>query len=70
MSALGIHRLGVEGFSDAKWVLLDYGDVIVHLFDKETRTFYDLELLWGDAPKVKWQAKEVLFHTQQNKPLA
>lgn len=64
MSALGIHRLGVEGFNDAKWILLDYGEVIAHLFDKETRTFYDLELLWGDAPKIKWQAKKLLFHSQ------
>lgn len=64
MAALSIHRLGIEGFNEAKWILLDYGgDVIVHLFDKETRTFYDLELLWGDAPKVKWQSKELLFHT-------
>ena len=64
MSALGIHRLGIEGFNEAKWILLDYGDVIVHLFDKETRIFYDLELLWGDAPKVKWHTKELIFHTQ------
>lgn len=64
LTALGIHRLGIEGLNDAKWILLDYGDVIVHLFDKETRTFYDLELLWGDAPKVKWQSKDLLFKTQ------
>ncbi|MGR3310424.1 MAG: ribosome silencing factor [Candidatus Brocadiales bacterium] len=61
LTALGIHRLGIEGLNDAKWVLLDYGEVIVHLFDKETRMFYDLELLWGDAPKVKWQSKKLLF---------
>lgn len=64
MSALGVHRLGIEGFNDARWILLDYGDVIVHLFDKETRSFYDLELLWGDAPKVKWQSKKILFQAQ------
>ncbi len=64
LAALGIRRLGIEGLNDAKWVLLDYGEVIVHLFDKETRMFYDLELLWGDAPQVKWQSKELLFNTK------
>ena len=41
-----------EGVEDATWVLLDYGDVIVHVFDGETRAYYDLERLWGDAPRV------------------
>ena len=46
--------LGVEGMEDASWILLDYCDVIVHLLDEELRAFYDLELLWGDAPRVEW----------------
>jgi ribosome-associated protein len=41
-----------EGWEDARWVLLDYGDVVVHVFRKEEREFYDLERLWGDAPKL------------------
>jgi ribosome-associated protein len=49
-----IKKYGIEGYQEAKWILIDYGDVIVHLFDKETRSYYDLELLWGDAPRVKW----------------
>lgn len=40
-----------EGYSDAMWVLLDYGPVIAHIFYSDTRKFYDLENLWGDAPK-------------------
>lgn len=40
-----------EGLQEAMWVLLDYGDVIVHIFYHETRQFYDLENLWGDAPR-------------------
>ena len=40
-----------EGYAEATWALLDYGDVIVHVFYYETRKFYDLENLWGDAPK-------------------
>ena len=43
----------VEGYSSAEWILLDYGDFIVHLFDKEAREFYDLERLWRDARKVE-----------------
>ena len=42
----------VEGLAAATWVLLDFGDVIVHVFDGEARAFYDLERLWGDAPRV------------------
>ena len=43
----------IEGYSTAEWVLLDYGDFVVHLFDKEARDFYDLERLWRDARRVE-----------------
>lgn len=43
----------VEGYSAAEWVLLDYGDFIVHVFEKKAREFYDLERLWRDARKVE-----------------
>lgn len=51
----GIHGVGIEGYSDGRWILMDYGDVVIHLFDREIRHFYDLELLWGDAPKLLWK---------------
>lgn len=56
---LNIKWLGTEGYRDARWILLDYGGVLIHLFDKDARTFYDLELLWGDAPRVSWQGKQL-----------
>jgi ribosome-associated protein len=45
----------VEGLDDAMWVLMDYGDVIVHVFYSETRDYYDLDRLWSDAPAVDWE---------------
>ena len=44
----------VEGLDDASWVLMDFGDVIVHVFLSETRAFYDLDRLWSDAPVEDW----------------
>jgi len=43
----------VEGLPDAHWVLMDYGDLVVHIFDEETRQYYELEKLWGDAKKIE-----------------
>ncbi|MEO0136800.1 MAG: ribosome silencing factor [candidate division WOR-3 bacterium] len=43
----------IEGLEGGGWILLDYIDVIVHLFSKEAREFYGLERLWGDAPRIK-----------------
>ena len=51
----GIGPLRVEGLGDSQWVLLDYGDLVVHVFLDETREFYDLERLWSDAPRVAWE---------------
>jgi ribosome-associated protein len=44
----------VAGEDSAQWVLLDFVDVVVHLFDQEHRHYYDLELIWGDAPRLDW----------------
>jgi len=48
----------LEGLSDASWVLMDYGDTVVHVFLTETRAFYGLERLWADAARVPWQGVE------------
>jgi len=49
---LGDRRLGLEGYQESHWVILDYGDVVVHLFDENARQFYDLEGLWGGAVRI------------------
>ncbi len=46
----GIDVTRLEGFDDARWILIDLGDVIVHVFHHEERSYYNLERLWGDAP--------------------
>lgn len=53
--ACGPRPLRVEGLDDARWVLLDYGDFVVHVFQEEVRRYYDLERLWSDAPRVEWE---------------
>ena len=49
----GIRPLGVEGRGAARWVLLDYGDFVVHIFDEKARRFYDLERLWRESKRVE-----------------
>jgi ribosome-associated protein len=44
--------LGVEGYEDGRWILIDAGDVIVHVFVREAREHYDLDRLWADAPRI------------------
>jgi ribosome-associated protein len=53
---LGDRRLGREGYEQSRWILQDYGDVVIHLFDAETRAYYALEDLWADAPRVAFDA--------------
>ncbi|MBM4389570.1 MAG: ribosome silencing factor [Deltaproteobacteria bacterium] len=52
LRASGRRLVGVEGLDACRWVLLDFGEVIVHVFDEAMRGFYDLESLWGDARRV------------------
>jgi ribosome-associated protein len=54
---LGDERMGIEGYSESRWILLDYGSVVIHLFDAETRNFYALEDLWSTSERVPlpWQ---------------
>jgi len=49
----GIKPLGLDGIKEGRWALLDFGDVVVHVFHQPVREFYDLESLWSDAPRVE-----------------
>lgn len=52
----GLHPLGIEGKREGRWILLDYGDVVIHIFYHPIREFYELERLWSDAQKVELPA--------------
>lgn len=52
----GSKRLGIEGGDGGGWILHDYGDIVLHVFNQEARAHYDLEHLWADAPRVDWKA--------------
>lgn len=58
LRAMGVKPVRREGEAEAGWWLLDYVDVVVHVFGEEERAYYDLERLWSDAPIVRWQASD------------
>jgi len=51
----GLKPLGVEGMHEGHWVLMDYGDIILHIFYEPVRYLYDLESLWADATRLDWE---------------
>ena len=52
LAKTGVHPSHIEGLTDSSWVLMDYGDVVVHIFDEQTRLHYALDKLWGEAARV------------------
>jgi ribosome-associated protein len=58
MRESGIRPIGVEGRGHARWVLIDYGDVVVHIFEDDTRQYYELEKFWLDAPRIAPNAED------------
>lgn len=58
MKKIGERKLGLEGSEEGRWILIDYGDFVVHLFSPEDRAYYALEDIWGDAPRLEWGGEE------------
>ncbi len=54
----GDEKRGIEGYNESRWIVLDYGDVVVQLFDSDSRDYWDLEHLWGDAKRVELPAND------------
>ncbi len=52
---LGDKRMGIEGYRESSWILLDYGTIVIHLFEESTREYYSIEKLWGEAKHVPWE---------------
>ena len=52
---LNDERMGIEGYSESRWIVLDYGTVVIHLFDQETREYFAIEDMWAEAPRVAWE---------------
>ena len=55
---IGEKPFGISGYDAGTWILVDFIDVVLHVFAKPHREYYDLELLWGDAPRLEWQRSE------------
>lgn len=58
LHAEGDTRMGIEGYEASKWVVQDYGDILVHVFDPDTRQYYNLEELWADAKRIDWERED------------
>ena len=59
LALLGYRPVSTEGYQSANWILMDYGDFVIHVFSEDARAFYDLERLWGMAPTVEVPAEAV-----------
>ena len=65
LKGLKIKTIGVEGVKQGEWALLDYGEVIIHVFESEKKSFYDIEGLWADAPRIDLAEFEEAFELQE-----
>jgi len=62
LAGKGIRPSHIEGGAEATWLLMDYTDVVVHIFDEAARSYYSLDRLWGDAPRVPLCPKAPALH--------
>ncbi len=58
LAGSGVRPINIHGVDEGRWVLGDFGDVIVHVFRDDARSYYDLETLWEDAPRIDWEAHD------------
>jgi ribosome-associated protein len=65
LKGLGIKAFGMEGVKEGDWALLDYGDIIIHIFGSQEKEFYDLEGLWADAPRIDLSEYERTYGENQ-----
>ena len=65
LKGLKIKTIGVEGVKQGEWALLDYGEVIIHVFESEKKSFYDIEGLWADAPRIDLSEFKEAFELQE-----
>jgi len=61
LTELDVEILGVEGSGESGWILIDAVDVVIHLFTAQTRSLYDLEMLWGTCPPLDWASQKPLI---------
>jgi ribosome-associated protein len=66
LQEMGDQRLGTEGYGESRWILLDYGDIVFHLFDDETRRYYALEDLWAQAKRVPFESRSSTPESRQS----
>ncbi len=59
LKSAGLKAIGIDGVREGRWALLDYGDVVIHVFHQPVREFYDLESHWADAPRVELDPEEL-----------
>lgn len=69
MNQRGISPLAIEGLNTTGWVVIDYGDVVAHIFTDESRRYYNLERLWGDGRPVQWRRKDARRSVESQKKL-
>ena len=61
LKKIKIKTIGAEGIKNSEWALLDYGDAVIHIFESRAKSFFDLEGLWADAPKVDLSELEKIY---------
>ncbi len=59
LKEVGVRPTGIEGYDVAKWILLDYCDIVVHIFHLDARKYYEIERLWEDVPKVEFNGAKI-----------